>query len=92
MPTYFRKSQNWGGKMDQFDIQLYTIAEQLDRIEKKIDNRLNKTWLSISDVIQTTGLSRSSINRAISLKQLKSVKSGGKRMMRQEWLENWLMG
>ena len=40
MPTYLRKIKNWGGKMDQFDIQLYTIAEQLDRIEKKIDKSL----------------------------------------------------
>ena len=78
--------------MNQYDIQLYSIAEQLDRIENKIDNRLNKTWLSITDVTKVVGISRSSINRAISLGQLKSVKSGGKRMMRQEWLENWLMG
>ena len=78
--------------MDQFDIQLYTIAEQLDRIEKKIDDRLNKTWLSISDVIQRTGNSRSTIQRGISLGQLKSVKSGGKRMMKKSWVNKWLGG
>jgi len=78
--------------MDQFDIQLYTIAEQLDRIEKKIDNRLNKTWLSISDVIQYTGYSRSTINRYIANGELKSVKNYGKRMFRIEWIERWLNG
>jgi len=36
--------------MNQFDIQLYSIAEQLDHIEKKIDNRLNKTWMTTQDV------------------------------------------
>ena len=72
--------------MNQYDIQLYSIAEQLDRIENKIDNRLNKTWLSITDVTNVVGLSRSSINRAISLGQLKSVKSGGKRMMKKSWV------
>ena len=78
--------------MNQFDIQLYSIAEQLDRIENKIDNRLNKTWLSITDVIKTTGLSRSTINRAIALGELKSVKNKGKRMMRKEWIDRWITG
>ena len=78
--------------MDQFDIQLYTIAEQLDRIEKKIDDRLNKTWLSISDVIQRTGNSRSTINRAIALGELKSVKNKGKRMIKKKWVNRWIQG
>lgn len=78
--------------MNQYDIQLYSIAEQLDRIEKKIDNRLNKTWLSITDVIKTTGLSRSTINRAIALGELKSVKNKGKRMMRKSWIDRWITG
>jgi len=70
----------------------YIFKEQLDRIEKKIDNRLNKTWLSITDVIKTTGLSRSTINRAIALGELKSVKNKGKRMMRKEWIDRWITG
>jgi len=69
-----------------------TIQEQLDRIEKKIDNRLNKTWLSITDVIQYTGYSRSTINRYISSGELKTVKNNGKRMMRKEWLDKWITG
>jgi predicted DNA-binding transcriptional regulator AlpA len=68
------------------------IKFQLDRIEKKIDNRLNKTWLSISDVLQLTGLSRSTINRYISNGQLKSVKNCGKRMMRKEWVDKCITG
>ncbi len=78
--------------MNQYDIQLYSIAEQLDRIENKIDNRLNKTWLSITDVTKVVGLSRSSINRAIRLQQLESVKNGGRRMMKQAWVDKWLGG
>ena len=78
--------------MDQYDIQLYSISEQLNRIEEKIDNRINKTWLSITDVIKTTGLSRSTIYRGISLGQLKTVKSGGKRMTKKSWVDTWLGG
>ena len=53
--------------MDDIDIFVYNISEQLNRIEEKIDNRLNKEWLSVTDVTKVVGLSRSSINRAISL-------------------------
>ena len=78
--------------MQDIDIYVYGISEQLNRIEDKIDNRLNKTWLSITDVIKTTGLSRSTINRAIALGELKSVKNKGKRMMRKEWIDRWITG
>ncbi len=78
--------------MEELDIHVHSISEQLNRIEEKIDNRLNKTWLSITDVTKVVGISRSSINRAISLGQLKSVKSGGKRMIRKEWVDKWPVG
>ncbi len=72
--------------MGDIDIFVYSVAEQLNRIEEKIDNRLNKVWLSITDVTKAVGLSRPTINRGISLGQLKSVKSGGKRMMKKRWV------
>jgi len=68
------------------------LVERLDRIENKLDNRLNKTWLSITDVIQLTGYSRSTINRYISSGELKTVKNNGKRMMRKEWVDKWITG
>ena len=78
--------------MQELDIYVHNISEQLNRIEEKIDNRLNKEWLSVADVIKSTGLSRSTIQRGFSLGQLKSVKSGGKRMMKKSWIEKWLVG
>ena len=73
------------------DELLFTnLTERLDRIEDKIDNRLNKIWLSISDVTTTTGLSKSTINRAIAKGELKCVKNGGKRMTMRKWVDQWL--
>ncbi len=69
-----------------------STKDQLNRIEKKLDNPLNQVWFSISDVTRLTGLSRSTINRYISNGQLKSVKNCGKRMMRKEWVDKWIMG
>ena len=74
------------------DIIIHNLQEQLDRIEEKIDNRVQKNWLSINDVMASTGFSRSTINRALKLQQLQSVKTGGKRMFRQEWIDQWIKG
>jgi len=74
------------------DIFIHNLQEQLDRIEEKIDNRVQKNWLSINDVMRSTGFSRSTINRALKLQQLQSVKTGGKRMFRQEWIDQWIKG
>ena len=74
------------------DIIIHNLQEQLDRIEKKIDNRVLKNWLSITDVTQATGYSKSTINRAIKRGELKSVKNGGKRMFRKEWIDRWISG
>ena len=74
------------------DILYHNLVERLDRIEKKMDNRVLKNWLSITDVIQATGYSKSTINRAIKTGELKSVKNSGKRMFRKEWVDKWISG
>ena len=74
------------------DILYHNLIEQLDRIESKIDNRVLKNWLSINDVVQTTGNSKSKINRSIKNGELKSVMNGGKRMFRKEWVDKWISG
>jgi excisionase family DNA binding protein len=74
------------------NILYHNLVERLDRIEKKMDNRVLKNWLSINDVVQTVGNSKSTINRAIKRGELKSVKNGGKRMFRKEWVDRWISG
>jgi len=72
------------------DIEAHILREQLDRIETKLDNRLNKVWLSTSDVKRETGLSLSSIQRAIKKSELQVSRKTGKNMFRREWIEQWL--
>ena len=74
------------------NVLYHNLIERLDRIESKIDNRVLKNWLSINDVIQTTGNSKSTISRAIKKGELKSVKNGGKRMFRKSWVDIWISG
>ena len=74
------------------DILYHNLVERLDRIENLMTNRVLKNWLSITDVIQATGYSKSTINRAIKMGELKSVKYSGKRMFRKEWVDKWISG
>jgi excisionase family DNA binding protein len=74
------------------NILYHNLVERLDRIEKKMDNRVLKNWLSVTDVTQATGYSKSTINRAIKTGELKSVKNSGKRMFRKEWVDKWISG
>ena len=46
-------------------------------------------WLSIRDAVRISGLSESSIRRAISSGQLKANKKG-KWLIKSQWLENYL--
>ena len=73
-------------------IELNNVIERLDRIESKIDRKVDMYWLSLSDVSRVTSLSRSTIQRAITKGELKTVLHGGKRMVRKEWLDKWILG
>ena len=50
----------------------------------------NKKWLSIKDTIEYSGLSDSTIRRAIQSGQLRASKVVGKWLIKSEWLEGYL--
>ena len=56
---------------------------------KKIVQDSNSRWLSIKDAVRISGLSESSIRRAISTGALKANKKG-KWLIKSEWLERYL--
>ena len=60
----------------------------LDEIKSIINNV--PSWLSIKGCTQCSGLSESTIRRAISVGSLKANKVGGKWLIKSEWLENYL--
>ena len=74
------------------DFQLYNIKEQLDRIEQKLDGNIKKDWLTTVNVVSETGLSLSTVNRAIKSGQLKVSRNTGKNMFRRDWVDTWLNG
>ena len=60
----------------------------LNEIRSIIEDNIPK-WLSIRDAVRISGLSESSIRRAISSGQLKANKKG-KWLIKSEWLERYL--
>ena len=57
---------------------------------KKLVKDSTPQWLSIKSCTQSSGLSESTIRRAIQLGTLKANKVGGKWLIKSEWLEKYL--
>ena len=74
------------------DIIIHNLQEQLDRIEQKLDGNIKKDWLTTVNVVSETGLSLSTVNRAIKSGQLKVSRNTGKNMFRRVWVDKWLNG
>ena len=47
-------------------------------------------WLAIKDVCEYTGLSSSTLHRAIQKGELKVSKKTGKNLFKKEWVDNFL--
>ena len=63
-------------------------ANVVNQIKSLIEGSIPK-WLSVKDAVRISGLSESSIRRAISSGQLKANKKG-KWLLKSEWLERYL--
>ena len=63
-------------------------ANVVNQIKSLIEGSIPK-WLSVKDAVRISGLSESSIRRAISSGQLKANKKG-KWLIKSVWLEKYL--
>ena len=61
----------------------------LNEIKKLIQDSNTPQWLSIKDCVRVSGLSESSIRRAISMGALKANKKG-RWLIKASWLEKYL--
>jgi len=65
------------------------ILQELKELRALIQKNV-PIWLSIKDSVEYSGLSESSIRRAIQSGQLKANKVGGLWLIRHQWLESYL--
>ena len=53
-------------------------------------NNIFDKWLALKDVCEYTGLSSSTLHRAIQKGELKVSKKTGKNLFKKEWVDNFL--
>lgn len=68
----------------------YAIIDKLNEIKNLIQNNLSDRWLNIEEVQKYSGLSVSTIHRAIHKGVLKVSKKTGKNLFRISWIDRWL--
>ena len=71
---------------------LTAINEKLDRIEKKLDEKVPNRFLDISAVSKLTSLHPSSLYRAVAKGELKCSKKVGKLLFQELDVRKWLNG
>ena len=76
--------------MENLDVQLYSLAEQLDSIEKKLDGNFSNKFLSINQVSKLVSLSPSTIRRSVAKGELKCSRKLGKLLFQESDVRNWL--
>ena len=66
------------------------ILEKLDRIERLITGNHKDKYLNLKEVIELTGLSDSTIRRAVRIGSLKCRRSDGKLLFLHLDIDRWL--
>ena len=69
---------------------LIPIREQLNRIEKKLENKLSKRYLDIQKVAEMLSISVSSIRRRVRSGELKCCRKLGKLLFKEADIWKWL--
>ena len=67
------------------------ILKKINKIQDHLLTNNQDTWMSIKDAVQYTKLSDSTIRRAIKKGCLKVSKKTGKNLLKQSWIDKWLV-
>ena len=70
----------------------YALIEKLDEIKHIVKSKVSDRWLNIGEVCDYSGLSNSTIRRAINKGVLKVSHSTGKLLFKVSSVDNWLKG
>ena len=70
----------------------YALIEKLDEIKHIVKSKVNDRWLNIGEVCDYSGLSNSTIRRAIRKGILKVSTSTGKLLFKVSDVDRWLNG
>ena len=70
----------------------HAIIERLDEIKHIVKSEVSSRWLNMKEVCDYSGLSNSTIRRAINKGVLKASHSTGKLLFKMSDVDRWLNG
>ena len=70
----------------------HAIIERLDEIKHIVKSEVSNRWLNMKEVCDYSGLSNSTIRRAINKGVLKASHSTGKLLFKMSDVDRWLNG
>ena len=68
----------------------YALIEKLDEIRDIVKSKVSDRWINIGEVCEYSGLSNSTIRRAINKGVLKASQSTGKLLFKMSDVDRWL--
>lgn len=68
------------------------IIKKLDEIKQLLNKQIPDKWLTMIELKEYTGLSESTIRRAIQRGVLKVSNKTGKNLFKISWVDRWLDG
>ena len=73
-----------GNKME------YQMKDVLDELRDIVQEKSSNVWMDISDTVNYSSVSESTIRRAVRTGELKVSKATGKLLFKIDWIDKWL--
>ena len=70
----------------------YQMKDVLDKLRDIVQEKSSNVWMDISDTVNYSSVSESTIRRAVARGSLKVSHTTGKLLFKTEWLDKWLNG
>lgn len=69
----------------------YEILSKLNAIERKLDGKLGKGWITLREAVEYTGLSDSTLRRLVYDGKLTCSRKSGKLLFKTSWIDKFLI-
>ena len=68
----------------------YQMKDVLDKLRDIVQEKSSNVWMDISDTVNYSSVSESTIRRAVRKGELKVSKTTGKLLFKTDWVDRWL--
>ena len=76
--------------MKEGNLMEYQMKDVLDKLRDIVQEKSSNVWMDISDTVNYSSVSESTIRRAVRKGELKVSKATGKLLFKIDWIDKWL--